>query len=209
MCAWIYEIVQNPTQYACSLPLDWESLSCLKLSSYFLNRKVVQVCFLNLLRLSSYPSKILGTLWIQSPASVELCVLQSQFFSVPGHPTSRTCRAGSTKSQGARLLLSAKIFKPPHKRFGSYKFHQDLPSRGLCWVPHSGSSPRWVPSSRASRNWRILSARKGSWAVCHPSHMPPPMDLVTTREAPESLKIKLPNETIFNMSIFSQGNTEE
>jgi hypothetical protein len=35
------------------------------------------------------------------------------------------------------------------------------------------------------------------------------MDLVTTKEAPVSLKIKLPNETIFNMSIFSQGNTKE
>jgi hypothetical protein len=35
------------------------------------------------------------------------------------------------------------------------------------------------------------------------------MDLVTTKEALESLKIKLPNGTIFNMSIFSQGDTEE
>jgi hypothetical protein len=35
------------------------------------------------------------------------------------------------------------------------------------------------------------------------------MDLVPTKEAPESLKIKLPDETIFNMSFFSQGNTEE
>jgi hypothetical protein len=26
---------------------------------------------------------------------------------------------------------------------------------------------------------------------------------------PESLKIKLPNGTVFNMSIFSQGNTKE
>jgi hypothetical protein len=35
------------------------------------------------------------------------------------------------------------------------------------------------------------------------------MDLVTTKEAPESRKIKLPNGTIFNKSIFSQGNTKE
>jgi hypothetical protein len=35
------------------------------------------------------------------------------------------------------------------------------------------------------------------------------MDLVTTKELPESLKIKLPDGTVFNMSIFSQGNTEE
>ncbi len=35
------------------------------------------------------------------------------------------------------------------------------------------------------------------------------MDLVTTKEAPESLKIMLPDKTVFNMSIFSQGNTKE
>jgi hypothetical protein len=37
----------------------------------------------------------------------------------------------------------------------------------------------------------------------------PPTDLVTTKEAPESLKNKLPDGTVFNMSIFSRGNTEE
>jgi hypothetical protein len=37
----------------------------------------------------------------------------------------------------------------------------------------------------------------------------PPMDLVTTKETPDTLKIKLPNGTVFNMSIFSQGNNEE
>jgi hypothetical protein len=37
----------------------------------------------------------------------------------------------------------------------------------------------------------------------------PPSDLVTTKESQESLKIKLPNGTVFNISIFSQGNTKE
>jgi hypothetical protein len=37
----------------------------------------------------------------------------------------------------------------------------------------------------------------------------PPTDLVTTKEAQESLKIKRPNGAVFNMSIFSQGNTKE
>jgi hypothetical protein len=35
------------------------------------------------------------------------------------------------------------------------------------------------------------------------------VDLVTPKEAPESLKIKLLNKTFFSMSIFSQGNTKE
>ncbi len=37
----------------------------------------------------------------------------------------------------------------------------------------------------------------------------PPTNLVTTKEALESLKMKLPNGTVFNMSIFSQGNIKE
>jgi hypothetical protein len=51
--------------------------------------------------------------------------------------------------------------------------------------------------------------RKGSSAVGHLSRTSHLKDLMTTKEAPESLKIKLPNGTVFNMSIFSQGNTEE
>jgi hypothetical protein len=35
------------------------------------------------------------------------------------------------------------------------------------------------------------------------------MDLVTTKEVQETLKIKLPDGSVFNMSIFSQGNTKE
>ncbi len=31
----------------------------------------------------------------------------------------------------------------------------------------------------------------------------PPTDLVTTKESPDNLKIKLPDGTIFNMTIFS------
>jgi hypothetical protein len=37
----------------------------------------------------------------------------------------------------------------------------------------------------------------------------PPMDLVTTKEEPKSLKIKLPDGSIINTSIYSRGNTKE
>ncbi len=37
----------------------------------------------------------------------------------------------------------------------------------------------------------------------------PPADLVTPKEAPESLKMKHLNGTLFNMSILSQGNSKE
>jgi hypothetical protein len=51
--------------------------------------------------------------------------------------------------------------------------------------------------------------KKGQLSNWPPILYVPPTDLVTTMEAPENLKIKLPNGTVFNMSIFSRGNTEE
>ncbi len=50
--------------------------------------------------------------------------------------------------------------------------------------------------------------KKGQLSIWPPVPYVPLMDLVTTKEAPESLKIKLPDGTIFNMSISLQGNTE-
>jgi hypothetical protein len=37
----------------------------------------------------------------------------------------------------------------------------------------------------------------------------PQTDLATTKESPESFKIEHPDGTVFNMSIFSQGNIKE
>jgi hypothetical protein len=35
------------------------------------------------------------------------------------------------------------------------------------------------------------------------------MDLATTKEEPQVLKVKLPDDTILNMTIYSRGNTKE
>jgi hypothetical protein len=54
-----------------------------------------------------------------------------------------------------------------------------------------------------------LECKKGQLSSQPPIPYVPPTDLVTTKESFDNLKIKLPNGTIFNMSIFFQGNTEE
>ncbi len=51
--------------------------------------------------------------------------------------------------------------------------------------------------------------KKGQLISWPPIPYVPSTDLVTTKEAQESLKIKLPDGTIFNMSIFSQGKNKE
>jgi hypothetical protein len=54
-----------------------------------------------------------------------------------------------------------------------------------------------------------LECKKGQLSSWPPIPYAPLMDLVTTKKMPESLKIKLPNGNIFNMSIFSQENTKD
>jgi hypothetical protein len=54
-----------------------------------------------------------------------------------------------------------------------------------------------------------LECKKCQLSSWPPIPYVPPADLVATKEMPESLKIKLPAGTIFNLSIFSRGNTKE
>jgi hypothetical protein len=51
--------------------------------------------------------------------------------------------------------------------------------------------------------------KKGQLSSRPPIPYAPRTDLVTTKEELQSLKIKLPDGSIFNMSIYSHGNTEE
>ncbi len=61
---------------------------------------------------------------------------------------------------------------------------------------------------KSPKGLKNLECKKGK--LSSRLHIPyvPPMDLVSTKEAPKSLKIKLLDGTVFNMSIFSQGNTD-
>ncbi len=51
--------------------------------------------------------------------------------------------------------------------------------------------------------------KKGKLSSWSPVPYVPPTDHVTTKEVQETLKIKLPDGFVFNMSIFFQGNTKE
>jgi hypothetical protein len=62
---------------------------------------------------------------------------------------------------------------------------------------------------KSPKGLKDLECKKGQLRSQPPILYVTLTDLVMTKEAPESLKIKLPNGIIFNMSIFSQGNTEE
>ncbi len=54
-----------------------------------------------------------------------------------------------------------------------------------------------------------LEWEKGQLSSWPPVPYIPPTDLVTTKEEPQILKMKLPDGSVFNMSIYSRGNTKE
>ncbi len=110
---------------------------------------------------------------------------------------------------GLRLSLSANVLNTTQAVW----FLQVLPRSsfkrlvlGTTLWQHTKMSTV-LKSPKGLKDWECKKGQLSSWSSIL---YVPPMELVTTKKAPgRSLKIKLPNRTVFNMSIFSQGNTEE
>jgi hypothetical protein len=62
---------------------------------------------------------------------------------------------------------------------------------------------------KAPNRLKDFECKKGQLSSWPPIPYVPPIDLVTTKEEPQSLKIKLPEGSSFNMSIYSCENTKE
>ncbi len=62
---------------------------------------------------------------------------------------------------------------------------------------------------KAPNGLKDSECKRGQLSNRPPIPYVPPKDLVTTKEEPLSLKIKRPDGFIFNMSIYSCGNTKE
>ncbi len=66
-----------------------------------------------------------------------------------------------------------------------------------------------ITTLKTPKGLKDSKCKKGQLSSWPPIPYIQPMDLITTKKAPESLKIKLPDGTVFNMSIYSQGITKE
>ncbi len=64
-------------------------------------------------------------------------------------------------------------------------------------------------SSRAHEGLKDYECEKGKLGIRPPIPYVPPTDLLKTKETSDSLKVKLPNGTVFTMQIFAKGNPEE
>ena len=64
-------------------------------------------------------------------------------------------------------------------------------------------------SSRAPEGLKDSECKKGKLGIRPPIPYVPPTDLLKTKETSDSLKVKLPDGTVFTMQIFAKGNPEE
>jgi hypothetical protein len=155
------------------------------------------------------PAKCLGHFEFKTllPSSSVFC--EAKFILYQDIQSAVHAEVVKSKSQELRLLLSAK--------FSSIRTTQ------VDWflqVPSRSSFKRLVLGTTLWQHTKMSTIfkspkglkseyEKGQLSSWPPIPYVPLTNLVTTNESPESLKIKLSNGTIFNMSIFSQGDTGE
>jgi hypothetical protein len=69
--------------------------------------------------------------------------------------------------------------------------------------------PKMSTTLKTMKGLKDFECEKGHLSSWPPVPYIPPMDLITTKETPDTLKMKLLDGTVFNMSIFFQGNNKE
>jgi hypothetical protein len=212
-----FEVMQNPTQCTFPSPSVESSFIHLKLSSHFSIRRVFHACFLDLLR-KHYPFVfvLLPQLNTYDTLNSKPCFRQAVHIARPNffctRPSDQPYVQNWHKQEflgGPRLLLSAKFFLATTQ---AVWFLQVLPRslfKRLMLSTTFWQHAKLSTILKGPKGLKDLECKKGQLSSWPPIPYVPPTDLITTKEAPESLKIKLPNGTVFNMSIFAQGNTEE
>jgi hypothetical protein len=64
-------------------------------------------------------------------------------------------------------------------------------------------------SSKAPKGLKDSKCKKRNLGVRLPIPYVPPINLLQTKESSDNIKLKLPNGTVFTMSIFAKGNPED
>ncbi len=149
---------------------------------------------------------MLRTLWIQNPAFVEHFVFQeANFVSVPGYSTSHTSGI-SRPGDKNQDFCSMQIFKH-HASYlvpkSSAKIFLQKTRAGYNTL--TACQNNYHPQEPQGTKGLRVQERAAEQLATHP--IVPPTNLMTTKDTLESLKIKLPDGTMFNTSIFSRGNT--
>ncbi len=105
----------------------------------------------------------------------------------------------------------------PSARFSAAKL---LANRFLRVLPRSSYNrlivrtplylkARMSASTKAPEGLKDSECKKGNLGVCPPIPYVPPTDLLQTKENADTLKLKLPNGTVFSMTIIAKANPDD
>ncbi len=159
--------------------------------------------------LSTYLAECLGHFEFKTLFTSSSSFCEGQKFSAPGHPTGCTCGVGTIESffWDQEFLCSASFFQAT------------IQAAGFLQVPPKSLFKRLVLSTglwqhtkmstilKSPNGLKNLECKKGQLRNWPPVPYVPETDLVTTKEEPQVLKVKLPDDTCDNMPIYSRGNT--
>ncbi len=132
-------------------------------------------------------------------------------FSVPDHPVGCTYGIGTRKSfffeprnfHTLQIFLAtiqaAEFLRVPPKS----SFKKLLLSTGL-WLYTKMST-----TLKSCNGWKNSECKKGQLSNRPPIPYVAEMDIVTPKEEPQVMKVKLPNNSHIKMPIYSCGNTKE
>ncbi len=118
------------------------------------------------------------------------------------------CFVSADNAFGTKNFCALRRKKTPFKWLGSSKFGRSLLLRGLCSVLDSGlwQQVKMSTTLKSPNRLRNFKCKKGQLSNRPPILYVPETDLVTTKEEPQVLKVKLPDDTCLNMPIYSGGN---
>ncbi len=128
--------------------------------------------------------------------------------NLPGHPTGRMCGIGILESRTKTFALCNFSSATTQATW----FLQVLPrsrfKRLVLGMTH-WQHAYMTTTLKSPKGLKDSKCKKLQLSSQPPLPYVPPTNLVTNKESSENLKIKLPDGTIFNMTIFSQGKTKE
>jgi hypothetical protein len=113
------------------------------------------------------------------------------------------------QESGTKTFTLCKVFQATTQAVGFLRVPPRFPFKRLVLSTTLWQHAKMSTILKSLKGLKDLECKKGQLDSQPPILYVPPMDLVTNKEAPDSLKIKLPDGTFFNVSICSHGNTKE
>jgi hypothetical protein len=109
----------------------------------------------------------------------------------------------------SRNFCTLQIFKPPFKQMGSFESCQIIFFKKLVLSTRLWQYAKMITTLKAPIGLKNFECKKGQLSKRPPILYVAETDLTSSKEEPQVLKVKLPDDSHLNMPIYSHGNTKE